>query len=287
MIGNYKVKAFVFAGRRKYMELCIRLLLQHKAIDGITVCVNTRTKEDYAYSMSLPSLSEKISVLEVPKELEGCHANQKFFYFYQKHCDIDTIYFKVDDDIVYLSPDAVDNMLKFRLEHPEYVLVMPFVVNNPFCNCMIRNKWIVDGHGDAGYMDATWASGEFAKNIHESFIKYGISDVDDTEFDHTSAHYMKYRKDWIRPAINMICYFGFDMMNMVNDVGTKFRDDSDEQYIVHDFTLNSRRKNIVLTNSVAAHYSFYCQTEAMKPFEDDILGKYMEKANKDYGFRIF
>lgn len=285
MIGNYKVKVFIFAGRRKFMELCVKQMLQHEQIDGITICMNQRNDDDREYAKSLPSLSDKITLMYCPDEITS--VSERYYYFFGKHRDIDTIYFKVDDDVVYISPNAIKTLLEYRLSHIEYVSLFPFVVNNPMCNCMVNGRWMKNGVSDMNYMEESWKSGEFAKNLHLSFIKYGLHGVSDTDFTYTSCYYVKSRKDWIRPAINFLCYFGFEMNAMYTANSECFKHDADEQFIVHDYMMTTTRMNHVCTDAVVAHFSFGPQSEYLKHYEDEILAKYKEKANKDYGIRIF
>ena len=40
--------------------------------------------------------------------------------FYRDCCDKDTIYMKLDDDVVWFEPELFEKMVKFRVDNPEY-----------------------------------------------------------------------------------------------------------------------------------------------------------------------
>ena len=69
------------------------------------------------------------------------------YHFFKEYTDPNTIYLRFDDDICYIAPDAINNLLNFRIEHPEFFLVYPVIVNNsmneflesPFQN--IEGNW--------------------------------------------------------------------------------------------------------------------------------------------------
>lgn len=281
MYNNYKVKCLVFAGREKYLSLLIPQLLECEEFDEIMIGVNTKNESDLKYIDTLPSISDKIKLYNRPDNIRNHpHPQASYLYFYTLTSDPDTIYFKVDDDVVYIEPGCIKAMLDVKIAtYRSSLFVFPHIINNPFFNCISDNKPI-----DKDYMNACHASGDYAIDIHTRFINNQIakkSGVIDIKADYT--YFIDSRKDYIRPSINFICYFGFDMCNLLTTKNLNFIHIGDEQIFVHTYLKQCTNKiNVATLNVMVAHWSFGTQYRQMLAKENEVLNLYKNKINTDY-----
>lgn len=283
MYNNYKVKCLVFAGREKYLRLLIPQVLECKEIDEIMICVNTKNEQDLKYINSLPDISDKIKLYNRPDNIRNHpHPQVSYMYFYTLTCDADTIYFKIDDDVVYIEPECFKTMLDAKIStYMISLFVFPHIINNPFFNCISDNKEI-----NKNYMGWSWSSGDYATDIHNRFINNQIerkSGIIDIKADYTYLGRPDNKNDYIRPSINFICYFGFDMLNLLKTKNLDFIHIGDEQMFVHTYLKNHTNKiNVAVLNVRVAHWSFGIQYHQMLAKEDELLTLYKNKINTDY-----
>lgn len=237
MYNNYKVKVLIFAGRKETMEILMPQI-KSEYIDEIIIGVNTNNQNDLDYIYSLKEKYNKIVYEEVPKNIKRC-SQESFRHFYTKMEDEDTIYFKLDDDLIYIEPGYFEKTLTFRVEHPEYICIYPMIINNPLCNYLLSLKGMpVIGNSVYEKMYNSWKMPNIAECLLKTFI-----DTKDSKFWHVSNFEfgkemnIKGKLGLIRPSINAICFYGsdFKQLNVKN-----YRAD-DEEHLTNDI-FNTGRK---------------------------------------------
>lgn len=256
MYNNYKVKVLIFAGRKETMEI---LMPQIKSdyIDEIIIGVNTNNQNDLDYIYSLKDQFDKIVYEEVPKHIRRC-SQESFRYFYTKMEDEDTIYFKLDDDLIYIEPGYFEKTLKFRCEHPEYICIYPMIINNPLCNYLLSKKGVpvkYNGLDTYSVMYNTWKDPDVAAKLLSVFHEYKDEPVWKMEnFEFGKEMNLKGKMGCIRPSINAICFFGKDFKTL----NVKNYPSDDEEFLTNQ-VFNCGRKSIIQGDLVVAHYAFFTQ----------------------------
>ena len=256
MYQGYKVKVLIFAGRKETMEI---LMPQIKSdyIDEIIIGVNTNNQSDLNYIYSLKDNFEKIVYEEVPKGIKRC-SQESFRYFYTKMEDEDTIYFKLDDDLIYIEPSYFEKTLEFRVNNPEYICVYPMIINNPLCNYLLSKKGVPVKYNNCDIphlMYNTWKDPTVAEKLLHAFAELKNNEIwkiDNFEFGKEFNY--KINGGCIRPSINAICFFGKDFKNLKVK---NYRTD-DEEFLTNDI-FKCGRKSIILGNVIVAHYAFFTQ----------------------------
>lgn len=269
MYQNYKVKVLIFAGRKDTMSILIPQI-QSRLIDEIIIGVNTNNKSDLEYIYSLKAKCSNIVYEEVPHNIRR-GSQESFRYFYTKMEDEDTIYFKLDDDLIYIDPDYFEKTLKFRCEHPEYICVYPMILNNPLCNYLLSRRGVPVGYNHCEVpilMFMTWKDPRVAEKLLSSFAELQEPEawkVDNFEF----GKEMNFKGTFgcIRPSINAICFFGKDF----RELNVKNYPSDDEEFLTND-VFKSGRKSIVKGDVIVAHYAFFTQRDYLNT--TDILKKY-------------
>src|SRR6185312_15673304 len=123
MFEGYRVVAVTPAGRRRYMELLVPQILASNLVDRYDIWVNTADPADIAFFEGLAAKYDRVRLVPQPDgKAPGVPA---IHGFHRLAMDVDTIYVRFDDDIVWLEPGFFEALLRFRVDHPHYFLVMP------------------------------------------------------------------------------------------------------------------------------------------------------------------
>ena len=117
------------AGRERYLQTLVKYIKREVGtFDEWHLWLNTNIQSDIDYCRQLEQTYSWIKVITIPTVNEVLLTNiYKFFKYAQ---DIDSVYIRLDDDIVYLEPGFFDKLFKKRLENPEPFLVYPNIINN-------------------------------------------------------------------------------------------------------------------------------------------------------------
>lgn len=291
MYQGYKVKVFIFAGRQQTMEL---LMPQIKSdyIDEIIIAKNTNDVSDLKYLDSLQHNFEKIKYIELPKEIKrDRHKAWKYLYRFMQ--DEDSIYFKMDDDVIYIKPGYFEKTLKFRCEHPEYLCIFPVIVNNPYCCTLLKEHPLMFAKDLSKYdlQKMYFYSGEYGAKLHEFFLfdpKNERWKIPNHEFGREAVLFKNKNHEevvtrmvpWdyaIRPCINSICYFGkdFKSLNVSNRINECY---SDELFLMYNILKDTKRKHCILSDTLISHFAFSGQKGLRE--RTDILKKYEKLINE-------
>src|SRR4051812_9508480 len=122
MFEGYRIVAVTPAGRRRYMELLVPQILDSDIVDRYDIWVNTVDPADVAFFDGLAAKYDRVRLVPQPDRkppgVEAIHG------FHRHAVDSDTIYIRFDDDVVWVEPGFFETLLRFRVDHPDYFLVM-------------------------------------------------------------------------------------------------------------------------------------------------------------------
>jgi hypothetical protein len=269
MIEGKRVISVCPAGRRRYMEVLLPYLLNHRGlIDEHHFWVNTLDADDIAWMQArCAECPDYFKLVPCPGEPAG-NATVTLFYALPAYRQDNTIIIKIDDDIVFIAPNAIWNLLTFRLENPEFLLVSANVVNNGVCDFLRQRAGLVRegpliADGKAG--GNAWASGPWAEAVHRSFLA-DLAEGDIATHEQQFRRFVLYPQD--RFSINFIAWFGEDMarLHITGD---------DEHFLSHLAPVQIQRLNVICGSSVVSHYAYFTQREHMDV--TDLLERYAEK----------
>lgn len=136
-------------GRRRYLSILLPHLLRERAsYDRIHLWMNQCHEKEADRAWLLDVVSRYPDVLH-PIYVGEPQPGHLFHQQYYGTCtEPDTVYIKIDDDIVWMCPGAIDRLMETRLAHPDAFMVLGNTVNNTW-----SNYW----HGLNGvYPDAPW-----------------------------------------------------------------------------------------------------------------------------------
>jgi len=248
MYSNYKIVACTAAGRMCYMQYIFPYILSNDIIDRYDIWVNTTNMKDIESFKWMANYYSKIHLIYQP---DGIVSGVKSINAFYKTCmETDTIYIKIDDDIVWMQPDIIENMVSFRIAHPEAFLVTPLVINNP----MSTYIWQVKGLLNYGkYMNiqaihrSFWKRGAAALKLHNHFLDNMEKDANFYKKLYTGT----VPQGCCRFSINFILWFGKDMAYIHGEIPG-----DDEEYLSSILAPKLGKINYFNGNSLVAHFSF-------------------------------
>lgn len=273
MFQGYKIVSVTPAGRKRYLKILDFYLRKNKnIIDKHIFWVNTKNMEDIDYMKYLAQKYPDFYELEyiddkIVLQNEITNYNSLNIHSFFKNCiDDKTIYIRFDDDICYIHDDAIENLLKFRIDNPNFFIVYPLIINNCFITNILQQKNISSNKfGVAGEdrMAQGWSNPKIGENLHYEFLN---------NFKNKNLNIYKIENlildNYNSVSINCICWFGNEFSKFGGNVG---RDE--ELWLSQSKPYDSFKFNAICGSSLVVHFSFFTQREYFER-ETSILEQY-------------
>lgn len=265
MYKNRKIIVNTAAGRRRYMQYLIPFVVASDIVDRYDIWVNTHNGADIEFFKKCAEKFSKINLVWQPDGLvDGIKSINAF---YKGCCEENTIYFKLDDDVVWMGPGLIEKMVDFRINNPQYFLVSPLVVNNALSTYLLQlegklklNRYYPSYCSD----DYLWKSGKFAAELHEWFREKYLK----TE-RYSELYIGKREMGMCRFSINSILWFGEDMAAISGIVPG-----DDEEFLSCIYPTKLGKSNAWNGDAIISHFAFFPQREELDKMQ--ILEKYGE-----------
>ncbi len=251
-----RVEVCIPAGRPRYLKVLVRHLLANRdEFDIVNLWLNIcHNEDDEKYIRGLERLyPDTFKVIDMGAIILDWRRPVGFIHYhrYLAPCkDLNTIYVKMDDDIVWMEPGAITRLVKFRIDNPNYLIVVGNIINNCLLNNMhnrgrglLKNAW-----GD--YRDNI-NNVQFMHKTHNTFTKDIIrGDISVWKFD-------RYEVDDYRRAPNHVyAWFGKDA-NMFELTKATNRDVADDEaHLTSIVAKDLKRKVCYVGDAVFVHYSY-------------------------------
>jgi len=267
---EFKIVVTIGAGRKEYMELLLpQILREYDYIDEIRFCINTTDEKNLEWLYAQAEKYDKITLDErlighPERELEGKTYNPLLLHkFWDGFKDPNTIYIRLDDDVLYIEEGFIEKMVNFRIKNLEYLFVLPNTINNSICDHIHQRIRALNITEHIGYdcVDVNGVeNGPVAVKKHKNFLdKLSNKTLDDYRFS-----------EWIlseyeRISINSLCWFGRDLLG----IGVDW---NEEIAISCDIPRQLNRPNIIYGDVLIVHFSFHTQREYLET--TDVLESY-------------
>jgi hypothetical protein len=243
------------------MQYLIPFVVSSDVVDRYDVWINTTDMQDITFFKILAEKFPKINLIYQPDGfVDGvCSINA----FYRQCTEEDTVYFKLDDDIVWMESDTIAKMVRFRIDHPEYFIVSPLVINNVICTYILQNahKIKLDKYYRANEK-ALWESGQFAAQLHDWFLTTQLPDR-----HYKDLHCGKHPLAINRFSINAILWFGHEMKKFGGIIPC---DDEEWMSVIKPTELGA--VNCINGDTLVSHFAFYPQRKRLD--KQNILNRY-------------
>lgn len=263
MYGNYKVIVNTAAGRRRYMQYLIPYIVSSKIVDRYDIWINTHNGADIEF---FKQIAKRYPVVNLVWQPDGVvNGNSTINAFYKACVEADTIYFKLDDDIIWMEPELIEKMVRFRVDNPQYFLVSPLVINNSLSTYLfqLENKiYLNEYYNSSASHPILWESGQFASELHSWFINKYLRPGKWEEL-----HLGKKEMGMTRFSINAILWFGDEMKKFSGIVPG-----DDEEFMSCIYPTIHGLSNAWNGDAVVSHFAFFTQREQLD--KQNILEQY-------------
>lgn len=266
MNKKHKIVALTPAGRKKYMEVLFpQILKQRDFVDEYHLWVNTKNPEDLAYLNQLGEDYKGFVVLH--KDFANDRfvgTNRNITNYWCKAKEQGVVYFRLDDDIVYIEDDYFSKMYEFKMKYPQFIMTTANVVNNAVFDSYRQSEGRVyqslPKMAPQCMCPVGWKKPEVAELRHRealSYLKEGNKEILYTEDKEVTQG--------TRFSINTLCWLGDDLADVT--VGW-----DEETYVTVKLTRDKKRSIGVLGSCIACHYAFYTQRDKLS--KTNILEEY-------------
>lgn len=171
--------------------------------------------------------------------------------------DPKTIYLRFDDDIVWMADDAVQRLLDFRIDHPDFFLVFANTLNNSLCSHLHQRLGALPPAPFLEYTccgERSWRRWETADEVHRRFFEaMECGQLD--RFKFPAWELVGYE----RFSINCMAWFGADN-RAIRDRMT----DSEEICLTEQIPRQLGRRNVIVGDALVSHFAYYPQREALE-----------------------
>lgn len=279
MVSNHRVVGVCPAGRRRYLEILVPYLLaQRHVFDEFRFWVNTDDEDDIAYLRSLCTSYPDFFHMDTLAELGVDPANDpcgdtrgsKRFrlirHFFRGCIDLNTVYVRLDDDICWVHPQAIERLVRFRIDHPEPLLVYPAIINNGrtayIHQCMGHVSLDLSDFGFTLINDfPVWRiNPEVGETLHHSFLsKLRAGRVEDLFFHKWVV------REYERVNINCVSWMGRDFAKFGGVVAEDPTVEWEEEWWLCERKAQElKRPSLIHGEALVVHFAFHCQREHME-----------------------
>lgn len=248
------------AGRKACLQLLLSHLRQQRSsFDRLDLWVNTKDPKDLEYIFSLAAESFVRLVRFRPTRFACAEGSMEALgYFWRHAVSDDTVYVRLDDDIVWLEPNALEKIFSFRLQNRDAWLTGPLVINNAICSYWMQEAGLLQPqkHGHkliklSCVDDTGWASGEFATQMHYGFLEL-IKQQQWTRLYTQQQHVVPIGLQY---SINAVSWFGPDMRAAIPLLLAH----TEEKAVTEQATQLLGRGICIDGNTLVSHLSYFVQ----------------------------
>lgn len=233
------------AGRKKYLELLSAHLESQKAFfNEWHLWLNTNNQDDIDYCNFLRD-KNIAKIINLPEK--GDRNINTIYKFFSYCIEPDTLYLRLDDDIVWLEPFFINKMFLERERDKNTLLIGGNVINNAICSHIQYRLGNLDYCGYSCLDDKGWRDPLYAAQVHRKFIEaIGKNEIDKWRF-----------KSWIctgeRFSINCISWIGEHFAKFNGAVGI-----NEEEWLTEAASLRfgGSRMN---GDAICSHFAFETQ----------------------------
>lgn len=254
MYQNYKIIVNTAAGRRRYMQYLIPYIVSSEVVDRYDIWVNTHNGADIEFFKRIADAFPKVNLVWQPDGV--VNGNKSINAFYKACIEPDTIYFKLDDDIVWMEPGLIEKMVRFRVDNPRYFLVSPLVINNALSTYLLEVDGKIgldDYYNSYASHPVLWKSGVFAQELHSWFLNRYLKTGKWEEL-----HLGRKEMGMTRFSINSVMWFGDEMRKFSGVVPG-----DDEEYLSCIYPTCQGMSNAWNGDAIVAHFAFFTQREEL------------------------
>lgn len=285
-----RVVAFTPYGRKETVSILAEYLRRENErgiLDEWWLCLNTDADQvgDLRYAYELARMYPWVKLKERPKGVARLHPKQRNTgYFYRYMTDPDTIYLRLDDDIIFIDENAIERLVAARIRMQGSTLAaFGLIWNNAICSYFLQRHGKIPEDSENGSgafkrirepycMDPIgWADGEFAVALHELLLDRLESAPYEEE---TCEPFFLYQDVPLAPrqqfSVSVFACSGEDYRRLTPH-GVLDYPEEEHWHTVHAPS-NYGLGNVIVGDALFSHYTFYPQGNIVRA--TNILDRY-------------
>jgi len=301
MIDGKRVVAWTPYGRRETVSILadyLRREHERGLVDEWWLCLNTdpHQEDDRAYARALEIMHHPwIKLVERPEGVQILHPKQRNTgYFYREMTDPDTVFVRLDDDIIYVHEDAVERLVRHRLQAEQGVASFPVMWNNSIISWFAQQAGVIPApgvetstawtHGQGNVytwpkvggpycMDPVgWADGRFGVALHRLLLdRLEAGDIEKCFL------YQDYQLPiGMQFSVSTFASLGAMYAGLATP-GVLVPDEEESWHTVHQ-PRKLGQPNVIVGNALVSHYTFFPQGPIIRA--TNILDRYRDQARK-------
>jgi hypothetical protein len=280
VIDGKRVVVWTPYGRAKTVSILINYLQRDHdkgLIDEYWLCLNMDPgqTEDAAWALRTAGHRDWVKLKERPPGVTQHERKQRNTgYFYRYMTDPDTIFVRMDDDLVYVHEDAVERLVLHKLVTPQ-LCSFPMIINNAICSHFLQADGKIPmswGKVKASAFDGNgWNNGQFAIDLHEMFLDRIQTGTVPDLFSH-----MDYEIP-LGKQFSVSCFASEGKTYAELDPPGVLMPDQvieEESWHTQIRPRMLRIPNVIVGNAFVSHYSFFTQHDHLAG--TDILTRYRD-----------
>lgn len=269
MINGYKIVVVTPAGRKRYMEILIEYILREKTIiDEYQIWVNTKNEDDINYFNYLKEKYPDFITLNLNYlNNQYCGSNSNIGNFLKDSIEENTVYIRLDDDIVWMQEGFIKTISEYRTSNIEPFVVFGTIINNSCIDSILQNKGFYENLPQITFdclCDNGWKNPYICEEKHKYFLENYLEKniIIENKFDEIITTF----NDVV--SINCISWIG-DTFKKFNG---EINDLEEEVWINKKGTMLLNKNNVIIGNAYCIHYAFWTQREYLD--STNILNRY-------------
>lgn len=268
MYRGKKIVAVTPAGRRRYMDILKNYILSNPMIDEWKIWQNTTNPDDVSCISQLSIQSKKINI---ERRSAPIGHSTNIYKFFDNCIEPNTVYVRLDDDIVWMDHRSIQNLVDYRIDNPEFFLVYGNIINNAICDHIHQRMGVYPLNPIMGYNTFDqfgWRNPQTAENKHNNLLeKIEAQELQDYIFS-----------QWIlntheRVSINVISWLGEEFAKFNAVVGH-----DEEEWLAVVKPKQLHMFNSICGTALFSHFAFYTQRDHMD--KTNVLQRY-KKISED------
>jgi hypothetical protein len=221
-------------------------------------------------------------------------------YFYREMTDPDTVFVRLDDDIVYVHEEAITRLVEHRLDAGSGVASFPVMWNNSVISWFAQQAGVIPGAGTVTglsldvekdrklgvvteyvwpkvggpyCMDGVgWADGRFGVALHRRLLSWLEEGTPERAF-----LYQDYQLPvGLQFSVSTFASLG-SMYASLPTPGVLVPEEEESWHTVHE-PRRIQQPNMIVGDSLVSHYTFFPQGPIIRA--TDILDRYRDQARK-------
>lgn len=305
------VVAWTPYGRKETVSVLVEYVrreYERDLVDEWWLCLNTdpHQVDDLAYAYYLAQRYPWIRLVDRPAGVPVLRPKQRNTgYFYREMTDPETVYVRLDDDIIYVHEDAVDRLVTHRLEAESGVASFPVMWNNSIVSWFAQQAGVIPPAGSESLLNAAgdivstgdrysepgdrtytwpkvggpycmdpvgWADGRFGVQIHRLLLSWLEDDTPEFAF-----LYQDYQLPiGMQFSVSTFASLG-SMYAKLATPGVLVPDEEESWHTVHE-PRKLGQPNVIVGNALVSHYTFFPQGPIIRA--TDILERYRAQAKR-------